>query len=217
MGILALQQTIFTVELKEVERPGSSTMTSWHCWSWAANPPTKIMIPGSWFGWDPLWGDLYKYMYCLNISSNLISFKCALVGLQEHLEECELRGEGQRKSDNRHCDLRGHFGSSRAWPGRTHQQMGNRQCVQDTLLSREGGRGKLEVLCSAGLSMLPVPISESGWGHAKLRDVSRPFSLLCRDFTSFPRCWVLSPCWDGHMKAFCILNSASDMTNFGST
>lgn len=153
------------------------------------------MIPHSWFGWDPFGGDLYKCMCCLNISSNLIRFKCVLGGHQEHLEEHELRGEGQQV----------------LWPGRAFwlqqsvvrqdlPQMGNLQCVQDTALP---GMGKLGSAVSAGLPILPIPISECGWGQAEMHDEGRPFSLLCKDFSSIPRdaeCWTLA--WAGTSEGF---------------
>lgn len=82
-------------------------------------------------------------MCYLNISSSLIRFKRALGDLQEHLEERELRGEGQRKSDTRHCDLRGLFGSGRAWAGRTCQQMGICNVCQTCCYPRDGEMGKL--------------------------------------------------------------------------
>lgn len=71
-GILTLQQIFFTVELKGVERPGSSTITSWHCLSWGSKPTHQGLA--SWLliwvwsslGWSPQLHVLFKYIFKFN-------------------------------------------------------------------------------------------------------------------------------------------------------
>lgn len=103
--------------------------------------------------------DLYKRMFSLSVSSNLIRFKRMLGDLWEH----GLRGEGWKKADDRHPDLKGFFGSSRAWPGRTCQWPGHLfpVCAGHTaILGAEQvpvGQESWEVLCNAAAGATVAP------------------------------------------------------------
>lgn len=113
---------------------------------------------------------LFKHIFKFQIR-----FKCGLGDLQEPLKEHKLRGGGQGKSDNRHCDLRGLF-----WqPSRTYQQMGNLQCGHSALPGMVG-QESWEVLCNAGLPMLSVPISKLG------HDKGRPSACFAEISRLFP-------------------------------
>lgn len=88
-------------------------------------------------------------MCYLNISSSLIRFKRALGDLQEHLEERELRGEGQRKSDTRHCDLRGFLAPAEHGQAGLASRWGSAVCARHAATPEMVRWESWEVLCNA--------------------------------------------------------------------
>lgn len=171
------------------------------------------MIPHSWFEWDPFGGDLYKCMCCLNISSYLIRFKCALGDHQEHLKEHELRGEGQQALwPGRAFWLQ----QTVVWPGRTCHRWGICSVCRTHCSPRNGKAGKCcECRTShAANSHLWVWLRpcRDAWRGQTLQPALQRFLIYSQ------RCWVLNPGLARHIwRLFLYRITLSDVTNFGST
>jgi len=130
-------------------------------------------------------------VFSLSISSNLFRFEHVLGDLRE----LRLRGEGQRKAGDGCADLNGHFGSSRAWPGRPASSQGTGlQCVRDVGPSsgqskgrrdgapRNAAAGAMAAPCSESLSQSLISAAQScvsGGGTSALFCRDCIFSLRC--------------------------------------